>query len=158
MQTPLSEVIAEKGADYYCIGPDASVSAAVSEMNRRGIGSLLVVKQGTLLGIITERDVLVRLVATRADPDLTLVRQVMTPDPLTVAPSVTVEDAMLLVTRHRHRHLPVVTSGRIHGLVSIGDLTRWMVRDREHEIDHLRQYISGSQSQPGMHEEQAGIY
>lgn len=146
MQTPLSEVLAEKGTDYYCIGPEAPVADAVREMIRRTVGSLLVIDQGELRGIFTERDVLVRVVAARRDPDLTAVQEVMTLNPLTVPPSVTVEDAMLLVTRHRCRHLPVIAAGHIHGLVSIGDLTRWLVRAREHEIDDLRQYINGTQT------------
>lgn len=144
MQTPLSEVLAGKGTDYYCVGPAASVADGVREMNRRAIGALLVIEGSDLVGIFTERDVLVRVVATGADPETTRVREVMTTQPLTVDASTTVEDAMLLVTRHRCRHLPVVIAGHIHGLVSIGDLTRWMVRDREHEIDDLRQYINGT--------------
>jgi CBS domain-containing protein len=68
----------------------------------------------------------------------------MTKEPLTVAPGISVEDAMLLVTRYRCRHLPVVEKGRILGLVSIGDLTRWLVRDRENEIEDLMHYINGT--------------
>jgi len=144
MHTPLREVLAEKGADFYCIGTNATVAQAVKEMNRRAIGSLLVVDQGKLLGMFTERDVLVRIVDKGLDPALVKVRQCMTTGPLTVAPDVSVEDAMLLVTRYRCRHLPVVENGRILGLVSIGDLTRWLVRDRENEIDDLMHYINGT--------------
>lgn len=144
MHTPLSEVLAEKGTDFYCIGTDATVAQAVQEMNRRAIGSLLVVEQGKLLGMFTERDVLVRIVGKGLDPALVKVGQCMTKGPLTVAPDASVEDAMLLVTRYRCRHLPVVENGRILGLVSIGDLTRWVVRDREHEIDDLMHYINGT--------------
>jgi CBS domain-containing protein len=144
MHTPLSEVLAEKGADYYCIGTNATVAQAVREMNRRAIGSLLVVEQGELLGMFTERDVLVRVIDKELDPALVTVGQCMTKEPLTVAPGISVEDAMLLVTRYRCRHLPVVEKGRILGLVSIGDLTRWLVRDRENEIDDLMHYINGT--------------
>lgn len=144
MHTPLSEVLAEKGADFYCIGSNATVAQAVREMNRRGIGSLLVVEQGQLLGMFTERDVLVRIVDKGLDPALVKVRQGMTKGPLTVAPEVSVEDAMMLITRYRCRHLPVVENGRILGLVSIGDLTRWLIRDRELEIDDLMHYINGT--------------
>jgi len=144
MHTPISEVLAEKGADFYCTGSNATVAQAVREMNRRGIGSLLVVEQGQLLGMFTERDVLVRIVDKGLDPALVKVRQCMTKGPLTVAPEVSVEDAMMLITRYRCRHLPVVENGRILGLVSIGDLTRWLIRDRELEIDDLMHYINGT--------------
>jgi len=144
MHTPLSEVLAEKGADYYCIGTNATVAQAVREMNRRTIGSLLVVEQGELLGIFTERDVLMRVVDKGLDPSLVKVRHYMTENPLTVPPVASVEDAMLLITRHRCRHLPVVANGRILGLVSAGDLTRWLVRDRECEINDLMHYINGT--------------
>ena len=147
MHTPLSEVLAKKGTDFYCVGTDVTVVHAVQEMNRRAIGSLLVVEQGELLGIFTERDVLVRVVDKGLDPAVVKVRQCMTKDPLTVSPDTSVEDAMVLVTRYRCRHLPVVEEGRILGLVSIGDLTRWAVRDREHEIDDLRHYINGTHGQ-----------
>jgi CBS domain-containing protein len=144
MLTPLSEVLAEKGTDLYCIGVDASVAAAVAEMNRRSIGSLLVLEGGELRGIFTERDVLVRVVARGLDPGSVSVGQCMTREPLTVSPETRIDEAMLLVTRRRCRHLPVVANGRILGLVSIGDLTRWLVREREHEIDDLLAYIDGS--------------
>lgn len=147
MHTPLSEVLAEKGADFYCIGTNATVAQAVQEMNRRAIGSLLVVGQGKLLGIFTERDVLVRVVDKGLDPALVKVHQCMTKGPLTVAPEASVGDAMLLITRYRCRHLPVVENGRILGLVSIGDLARWAVRDRQHEIDDLMHYINGTHNQ-----------
>lgn len=143
MHTPLSEVLAEKGADYYCVGTNATVAQAVREMNRRSVGSLLVVEQGELMGIFTERDVLVRVVDKELDPALVKVCQCMTKSPLTVAPGTSVEDAMLLITRYRCRHLPVVENGCILGLVSAGDLTRWLVRDRECEIDDLMHYING---------------
>ena len=144
MHTPLREVLAAKGADFYCIGTQATVARAVQEMNRRVIGSLLVVEGGELLGMFTERDVLVRIVGKRLDPAVVTVGQVMSKGPLTVTPDTSVEDAMLLVTRYRCRHLPVLEDGRILGLVSIGDLTRWIVRDREHEIDDLVRYINGT--------------
>ena len=147
MHTPLSEVLAEKGADFYCIGTNATVAQAVQEMNRRAIGSLLVVGQGKLLGIFTERDVLVRIVDKGLDPALVKVHQCMTKGPLTVAPETSVGDAMLLITRYRCRRLPVVENGRILGLVSIGDLARWAVRDREHEIDDLMHYINSTHNQ-----------
>ena len=144
MHTPLREVLAAKGADFYCIGTQATVAQAVQEMNRRAIGSLLVVEGGKLLGMFTERDVLVRIVGKCLDPALVKVGQCMTKGPLTVTPDTSVEDAMLLVTRYRCRHLPVIENGHILGLVSIGDLTRWIVRDREHEIDDLMRYINGT--------------
>ncbi len=144
MQTPLREVIARKGTQCYQVSGATLVKDAVKEMNRRDISSLLVVENDTLLGIFTERDVLVRVVDAGLDAGKTRVADVMTPNPVTVDPAMTVEEAMRTVTRCRCRHLPIMVKGHINGLVSIGDLTAWLVRDQERAIDDLMHYISGS--------------
>ena len=143
MQTPLTEILAGNGVQCYRVGPDTRVTDAVRQMNQRCIGSLLVVDAGRLVGIFTERDVLVRIVDAGRDPLVTSVAEVMTPNPVTIVPEATVEDALRTLSRHGCRHLPVVGNGRILGVVSVGRLTRWLVRDQEHEIGDLLGYISG---------------
>ena len=120
MQTPLREVIARKGTRCFHVTGSTVVADAVKEMNQRDISSLLVIENDTLLGIFTERDVLVRVVDAGLDASRTRVADVMTPNPVTVDPGMTVEEAMRTVTRCHCRHLPLVVNGHIHGLVSIG--------------------------------------
>lgn len=109
-----------------------------------GIGSLLVSEGHRLLGIFTERDVLTRVVGRGLDPDRTPVGEVMTRRLVTVTPETTIEEAMAMITEHRCRHLPVVAGEKVVGLVSSGDLTRWLVRDQLAEIHDLVDYIRSS--------------
>jgi CBS domain-containing protein len=95
--------------------------------------------------MFTERDVLVRVVAADRDPLSTTVSDVMTRKPVCVTPAMSVREAMLLITEKRFRHLPVTEDGRLCGVVSSGDLTRWSVRDQKHQIDHLNAYITDTQ-------------
>ena len=123
-----------------------SVSEAVKEMNRHKIGCVLVMDGAALAGIFTERDVLTRVVAADLDPKQTPVARVMTPNVLTVAPETTVQQIMDLFAEKRCRHMPVVQNGAIIGLISIGDVSRWVASAHRAEAETLRQYISGGLS------------
>src|SRR5512143_58132 len=124
----LKLVLDDKGRAVRTVEPEESVLAAVRTMNEHGIGAMLVMENGQTVGIFTERDVLRRVVAAGRDPAGTPVRDVMTKKIVCVSPSTTVEESMAIVTELRCRHLPVLEDGRVHGLVSIGDLTRWVTR------------------------------
>lgn len=143
MDQPVSRVLADKqrGEEIESISPDGSVALAVRRMNELGIGSLLVMDGDRLIGIFTERDVLVRVVGAARDPAQTVVSEVMTVQILTIEPDTTVEEAMRLMTERRCRHLPVLEDDQVVGLISIGDLTRWMVVDQQNKIQDLEGYI-----------------
>ncbi len=111
-------------------------------MNEAHIGALVVLEQGRVTGIFTERDVLLRVVDAGVDPLSTPVEEAMTADPYTVTSDTSVQDAMKLITDTRCRHLPVLDDGKLSGLISIGDLMRWMVYDKEHQIEELMSYIT----------------
>lgn len=136
-----------KGHDVEMVEPETSVSAAVVRMNQRRIGSVLVgdrYRPGEPyrpVGIFTERDVLVRVVAQGLDPQTTAVGDVMTPDPVTIHANTTVDEALLLVTERRCRHLPVVDDTGLCGLVSIGDLIKWVIREQDRTICDLQDFI-----------------
>ena len=112
-------------------------------MNRHKVGAVLIMDGGRLAGIFTERDVLSRVVVAGLDPKTTPMERVMTREPITVASTTTIEEVMALFTNKRFRHLPVVDGGRLVGLISIGDILRWMVDMHRHEAEQLKQYISG---------------
>ncbi|MFI5338079.1 MAG: CBS domain-containing protein, partial [Opitutales bacterium] len=105
--------------------------------------SVLVMDGERLAGIFTERDVLRRVVGGQLDPVTTPVAAVMTADVLTVDPTLTVQQALDLFTEKRFRHLPVMKDGRVVGLISIGDVSRWVASQHRAEAESLRQYISG---------------
>jgi CBS domain-containing protein len=145
MNTPIAVLLSHKGAEVYSVACRDTVEEAVCEMSFRNIGSVAVVENGALVGLLTERDVLMRVVAAGRQPDMTCVAEVMTRHPATVTPRTTIEEAMSLFTSKRCRQLPVIDdiTGAMIGLISIGDVTRWLVESQRHEVNHLRQYISG---------------
>lgn len=143
MIAPVSNLLTPKKSVVYTIFQEASVLDAVHEMNRLRIGSIVVLDGERLAGIFTERDVLQRVVAEGKSPDETLVSDVMTKEVETITPQSTVEEAMRAMTVRRHRHLPVMDDGKMVGLVSIGDVTRWISWANENEAENLRSYITG---------------
>jgi CBS domain-containing protein len=144
-QTPLSEVLAGKarGSATLSIQPDVTVAAAAELLIRNQVGSVLVLDQGRLVGIFTERDVLRRVVGERRDPATTRVSEVMTRDLVVMRPSSSVVDAMRVISEKRIRHIPVVEGGAVVGVVSQGDLNHWLVRNREGQIQDLVDFVTG---------------
>ncbi len=143
MNDPLRSVLADTGAQVHTIDVGATVLDAVLRMNEHGVGALLVTSGGKVAGVFTERDVLRRVVGRGLDPKTVPVREVMTREVVAVPPSVTVGEAMAIVTARRFRHLPVMEGGRLLGVVSAGDLTRWATLGQRNEIQQLTQYITG---------------
>jgi CBS domain-containing protein len=113
-------------------------------MNGRKVGSLLVMEGQSVLGIVTERDLLERVLAARRDPAHTTVEQVMTAEVLCCRPETSIEDARTVMKERRLRHLPVVDeNGELHGLISIGDLNAFEAHGKEATIHVLTEYIHG---------------
>jgi CBS domain-containing protein len=140
----LRSVLADKGHEVFTVPVGATALAAVEAMNVHRVGAVLIESDGETVGIFTERDVLTRVVARRRDPASTPVSEVMTREVAAVGPTVSVRDAMAIMTERRCRHLPVVDGGRLIGLISAGDLARWANRDREVEIRQLIEFITGA--------------
>lgn len=141
MNDSLDKVLAIKGRHVETTRCNATVTAAVDVMNERRIGSLVVLDGDRVVGIFTERDVLVRVIALGRDPTTTVVGDVMTRDPITVRSTTRIGEAMHIVHTSRCRHLPVIDGGRITGLVSIGDLNRWTLDDQRQTIHDLHGFI-----------------
>ncbi len=138
----LQSILERKGRDVVTVSPEATVIDAVRAMNERKTGSVLVTAGRDLVGIFTERDVLCRVVDKGLDATTITVGEVMTTSVVTVEPAMPVRDAMSLISEKRCRHLPVMAGGELLGMVSIGDLTRWVTRDQETQIQHLVNYIT----------------
>ncbi len=145
MNTPIALLLSRKGSAVYSVAATATVSDAVRVMNQHKVGSILVMSGGELSGIFTERDVLTRVIAAGRVPTTTAIAEVMTQNPVTVGPHATVEDVMTLISEKRCRHLPVLEEGgnRVIGMISIGDVLRWLVESHRAEADHLRTYVHG---------------
>jgi len=142
MQETLETLLGRKGKSVHTVEPQATVIDAVRKMNKERIGALLVVDGDDLVGIFTERDVLCRVVDQERDAAATRVAEVMTAEPVVVKSKATVSEAMAIVSEKRCRHLPVVEENRLVGLVSAGDLTKWVTRNQEFHIQNLVNYIT----------------
>ncbi len=142
MRQTLRDILAAKGAEVISVTLDASVLDAVRVMNEHRIGAVAVLVGENLVGIFTERDVLSRVVAMGLDPRDTPVTSVMTELVITVPATVTVEEAMIIVTEKRCRHLPVMDDETLLGIVSAGDLTRQITRDHKFEIRQMINYVT----------------
>jgi CBS domain-containing protein len=143
MNTSISILLEHKGRSTVSLAPATTVSDAAQEMNRRKVGSVLVLDEGRIIGIFTERDLLWRVVAGGMDPKTTELGQVMTHNPITVDSNTPIQEVMDIFTEKRFRHLPVVDDGQLRGLISIGDVLRWAADVHRLEAEHLKQYISG---------------
>ncbi len=140
----IRDVLQEKGHEVVSIPSDRTVLDAIRLLVDRNIGSLVITRAGTMVGILTERDIL-RLAADRAGTFGALrVADVMTAEVLTAAPDDEIAHAMELMTRNRVRHLPVVSGDTVRGLLSIGDVVNALRRSVQTENDHLKQYIRGT--------------
>lgn len=143
MNTPISALLERKGSVVYAVPATVTIAAAVDEMNSHRIGSIVVVEDGRPIGIFTERDVLRRVVGDGLDPKVMRVADVMTSNLITVSPETTIEQIMIMFAEKRCRHLPVLSNGRLVGLISIGDISRWMAETNRAEAEHLKNYIAG---------------
>jgi CBS domain-containing protein len=143
MYGSIQNLLAEKGRQVYTVRKSTPVIDAVRAMNQKGVGSLLVMDGDRAVGIFTERDVLRRIVDVDRDPAITRVVEVMTPDPQSVLPETRVSDAMDMMTSGRFRHLPVIQTGQVIGMVSIGDVMRWVTMYQQGHIEHMTDYIIG---------------
>ncbi|MCC7366203.1 MAG: CBS domain-containing protein [Dehalococcoidia bacterium] len=140
----IGAVLADKGRQVYVISPAATVQEAVRLMNERGVGALLVMDRDRLAGIFTERDVLRRIVGAGQSAAAARVSGVMTATVATIDTQTRVQDAMELMTNERFRHLPVLEDGKVVGIISIGDLLRWVSMHQKEQIERMAEYIKGA--------------
>jgi len=140
----VAELLKSKAdAAVHTIRPDATVLDALKLMADKSVGALLVMQADQIIGIVTERDYARKVILmSRASKD-TPVRDIMTSDVMYVRPEQTSEDCMVLMTENRLRHLPVLTDGKLVGLISIGDLVKDIISEQKFIIEQLEHYISG---------------
>ena len=143
MQKTVGHILAFKGQDVWSIPSDISVLDALSMLAEKNIGALVVVNDGVLIGIVSERDYARKVILADKSSRDTLVSDIMTPDPVTVTSTDTVGACMGLMTENRFRHLPVVDDGVLKGVISIGDVVRAVIEEQEFLIEQLEGYITG---------------
>jgi CBS domain-containing protein len=140
----VQEILSRKGSQVLTIGTGATVLEAACVMNEHKIGALVVLDQGTVVGMFTERDILRRVVGERRNPETTQVAEVMTTEIVCCTPETTIDEARLAMKDRRVRHLPLVDGDRrLQGLISIGDLNAYEVFGQQQTIYQLLEYIYG---------------
>jgi CBS domain-containing protein len=139
--THVRHLLDRKGRAIYSVKPDDPVLEAIRVMADRHVGALLVMEGARLVGIVSERDYARKIILKGRSSADTPVSQIMSSPVLTVGPQSSVQECMELMTEHRVRHLPVVESGRVVGVVSIGDLVKAVIQDQQETIEQLESYI-----------------
>ena len=146
MPTTVEQLLASKGHEYYFVRPDALIQNAVEQFTELNVGALLVCDGERLVGILSERDCVRRVMAKGKSASETHVSEVMTHAPICVSPNETIEQCMAIMTSSRIRHLPVIRFSRVQGVISMGDAVHAILNEKEHLIEDLSGYIAGSPS------------
>ena len=139
----IDAILAQKGTEIFSISPDATVFEAVELMANKNVGALLVIQDGKLVGMISERDYTRKVMLRGKKSRETQVHEIMSSDLTVVHPREPVENCLRMMTDKRIRHLPVLDGDQIRGIISIGDLVKWVIATQSAAIQHLEMYISG---------------
>lgn len=139
----IRDILRHKGNEVCSVAPDDTVLHALGLMAEKEIGAVLVIDQGSIVGILSERDYARKVVLLGRSSRNLPIREVMTDDVHTVEPEHTIDDCLALMTRRRVRHLPVIEQAQVIGIVSIGDLVHARIDEQGQVIEQLQHYIAG---------------
>jgi CBS domain-containing protein len=137
----VKHLLQKKGNIVYFITPDSSVYDALEVLEDRNLGALVVVENENLIGIFTERDYARKVVLKGRSSKETLIRDIMTERPVFVTPDVSIDECMQIMTQKFVRHLPVMENGKLIGVISIGDVVKFVIGEKDFIIENLEHYI-----------------
>lgn len=140
---PVSFILRKKGTDVWSVPSDATVYDAMKMMADKDVGALLIIDGSQFVGVVSERDYARKVILQGRSSKDTAVRDIATDTLITISPECSVDQAMRIITTNRIRHLPVVCDGKVHGMISIGDLVQWISFAQDQTIEQLEHYIEG---------------
>jgi len=138
-------ILHNKGNAVFSVDPNMMVYRAIELMCEKNIGGLLIVEDGKLVGIFTERDYARKLILKGKSSKDTPIKDLMTSNLVTVTPDTSIDDCMRVMTGRKIRHLPVLDKGELVGVISIGDVVHFVIEEQKSIIEHLEHYITGHQ-------------
>ncbi len=139
----VKDILKAKGAVIFSINPGVTIYSALEVMVEKNVSALLVMEEEKLVGIFTERDYARKVVLKGKHSRDTMIEEVMTKDVISITPDSTIDECMRMMTSRFIRHLPVVEDDKVIGIVSIGDVVKFIIEDQKFIIQHMEQYITG---------------
>ena len=144
MSITVKQLLDKKGNEIHAVSPDATVFDAIKLMSERGVGALLVMQDDQLTGVISERDYTRKVILKGRSSTSTTVQEIMTSNIITLAPDNNIDQCMALMNENQIRHLPIVENGRVMGVVTIMDVIKNILSEKEFIIEQMESYIAGS--------------
>ncbi len=139
----ITSILESRSGEIWSVKSSQSVLEAIKVMAEKGIGAVLVIDEGKLSGILSERDYARKIILENRSSDSTSVSEIMTSDVITTTPDSSVAECMTMMTDNDFRHLPVVENEIVIGMISIGDLVRTVIKEQQVTIEQLEHYITG---------------
>lgn len=140
----VKDITDAKGNQVYSISADSTVYSALEQLFEKNISALLVTEGEKPLGIFTERDYARKVVLKGKSSKETLIKEIMTAELITVPEDCTIEDAMRIMTKNHIRHLPIMKGGKLAGIISIGDVVKYLIEEQQFIINNMENYIKGA--------------
>ena len=140
----VNDIIQAKGNQIYSISPDSTVYSALEQLFEKNISALLVMEGEKPAGIFTERDYARKVVLKGKSSKETLIKEIMTAALITIPEDCTIEDAMRIMTKNHIRHLPVMNGDKMVGIISIGDVVKYLIEEQQFIINNMENYIKGA--------------
>ncbi len=143
MESTVRQILKAKGGQVWSVGPETTVMEALELMAEKDIGAVVVVQDGKMTGIFSERDYARQAVRQKETLNLLPVSTFMTRDVITVTPEQSVKECMLLMTSRHIRHLPVIENEQLTGMITIGDVVKTIISDQALLLEEMENFISG---------------